>query len=354
MAVDIPATGRIPSAAIYDAMDTTAWIANLESRGVRNQDLLDMVAVFDVTDGRLVAANDVAEAVRQSAEGARMIERIEAALAVDPTRVTIREVLVVDPTQGGRRRRTTQGSRDAIAATALATSIASYSEFFGDMGRSERASYLDELRRGTAGAKKSVQMMVGTQFDSAMDAAVIGTDRLVIAQRVSKVLGSPDATMRGYGTRYAAEVLAHEFEHAVTPADANSRSGQELAWLEEGGADTLARWPGVAKRYTDAMGLAQPIAAPRLDARNDYDRMTAVVRRLLVLAGVDVTRADQLDAARALLQDGPLEQAPRRLARAIHARHPHGEQTVAELERDIRRLDGSLAAIRRLERALGA
>ena len=38
---------------------------------------------------------------------------------------------------GGQRcgavNRTTQGSRDAIAATALATSIASYSEFFGDM-----------------------------------------------------------------------------------------------------------------------------------------------------------------------------------------------------------------------------
>jgi hypothetical protein len=338
---------------MYDLVGSIGWLRDTKLRGHAIGDLLDGIVVYDVKPESFAGGSAASNAFMFAEEGRLALRRIHSAIKLGGDRIDVRELVLVDPTRGGRRRRTSQAARQAIEAATLATALAAMAESLQALDAPGRRAALRELRAGGADTRRAIGALLAGSRDPNVDASVVGSWRMLLSPRMTTLLMSEDATHPRMGTRYVTEVLAHEFEHTVTPADPSGPVGRNLGWLEEGSADVLARWPGVAKRHADAMGIAAPPAAQPLQGKYLYDQLTAGVRRLLVLADVDVTDAAAIERARELLQSGSLGSTPRRLAEAIGAARSLEPARVAELERRIRRLDGSAAAIDRLERWLG-
>lgn len=148
---------------------------------------------------------------------------------------------------------------------------------------------------------------------------------------------------------YAAYVLRHEIEHAVTAADFDQN--ERFDWIEEGGADMLASWPGAAAETAKAMGLPYPkrFETRRFETkRAGYPDWRRAMYLLVQAAGVDVTSAHEFGAASDLLQEQEPRHVPRRLAEAIADEQGLTPQRRARLVRQITELDGDLAATRRL------
>lgn len=139
------------------------------------------------------------------------------------------------------------------------------------------------------------------------------------------------------GRDTAAEVAltaAHELQHSHT-APLAPGAPRQLVWLEEGAAETLAWWPGVAAESMRRMGVParrgeEPdpfVADPRSVASNEYRQRHRAVLGLLDLAGVQqrtetgTPSADAYRAATQLLQGVSIERVPRNLARAIARTH---------------------------------
>jgi hypothetical protein len=145
---------------------------------------------------------------------------------------------------------------------------------------------------------------------------------------------------------FTAYVVRHELEHAVTP------SGDDYGWIEEGTADTIARWPGVAASTARELGMPYPKRYDTLEYKTDrggYPEYVDSLRILLGAAGVDWKDPKQLDDAQELLQDGELRDVPKVLAERIATRNRLNAVQRNRLERGIRRLSGDdPAAARRL------
>lgn len=148
---------------------------------------------------------------------------------------------------------------------------------------------------------------------------------------------------------FTAFVLRHELEHAVTPI--GDRDYQQLQWLEEGTADTMARWPGAAAETARMLGMPYPARYDRLQfatARGGYPQWTDTIRVLLGAAGVDWKAPGQFEAASELLQSRDSMQTPALLAERIAKRKRMGVDGQARIERGIRGLNGDVRAARRL------
>jgi hypothetical protein len=148
---------------------------------------------------------------------------------------------------------------------------------------------------------------------------------------------------------FTAFVLRHELEHAVTPI--GDRDYRQLQWMEEGTADTMARWPGAAAETARMLGMPYPTRYDRLQfatKRGGYPEWTDTIRVLLGAAGIDWKDPAQFDAASRLLQSRDSMQAPTMLAERIAKRNRMGADGQTRIERDIRRLDGDVRAARRL------
>jgi hypothetical protein len=146
-----------------------------------------------------------------------------------------------------------------------------------------------------------------------------------------------------------AMVLRHELEHSVSGAEYGDTMEQyyRLNWMEEGTADTIARWPGAAAATAKMFGLRYPkraekVSYEKLDKHSPgYPGYVETLRILLTLGGIDVNDPDQLDEAEKILQSGPIETLDRRLAKAIVANHGMKSTTVNAYVKEIRQLYGS-------------
>jgi len=120
----------------------------------------------------------------------------------------------------------------------------------------------------------------------------------------------------------AGRTILHEFEHTVSPPDYEKTGSwyPNLNRFEEGIATTLAWWPGRIASVWKRAGVASPDPelAP-IDAFTGYPEWHDLTKRLLMLAGIDVTAPADFAKADAMLQGRPIEQVPAALADAIAA-----------------------------------
>jgi hypothetical protein len=148
---------------------------------------------------------------------------------------------------------------------------------------------------------------------------------------------------------FAAYVLLHELEHTITPT--GGEDYERLQWLEEGTADTLARWPGAAAATAKELGMPYPRGAETREFRTDrggYPEWTDAVRVLIGAAGIDWRDPRSRDAAAELLQGDDVAAVPAVLAARIATRNRLSGRERRVLERGIRALDGDVRAARRL------
>ena len=146
---------------------------------------------------------------------------------------------------------------------------------------------------------------------------------------------------------FTAYVVRHELEHAITPA---GEDVLQYRWLEEGTADTIARWPGAAAETARELGMPYPKRFDRVQYstnRGGYPEYVDALRILLGAAGVDWKDPKQLDAAYDLLQERELRDVPKALAERIATRNRLGAKERNRIERLIRGVDGSPAKARR-------
>lgn len=143
-------------------------------------------------------------------------------------------------------------------------------------------------------------------------------------------------------------VMLHEFQHAVTPPP--DEDYERLQWLEEGGADVLASWPGAAAHTAKLMGIAYPKRYERqmYVAPGGYPDWANAIRLLLRAAGAETTTPQDLKLATELLQQPKLREVPDELARAIVVEQGLSPARRRGLARDIVRTGGDPARARRL------
>ncbi len=321
------------------------WAHRTGLFGMNGRQLAAVTPIFNVVAGRLVAANDSAEALRQSAEGARLVQRMEGALAFHGADASVREIIVADPTSATIRSKTALGrALNRMAVAGMAQLLPSIAATMSQAPAHMRGSFARLMAAPSKHALATLLDGLGMTADPNADASVVEDDRMFVSPTMVDVLRSRDGVDGSSSTRYVTEVLAHELEHTRSVGELPD----SLTWLNEGGADTVARWPGVAQAMARSMGIAPPKQAPPLSGKLAYDRYTAAVRRLLVLAGFDITDPKQVDAVRALVQGRPVA-APRRFAEAIGREHGLSAARIDQLERAIRRSNGDLATITRIE-----
>jgi hypothetical protein len=147
---------------------------------------------------------------------------------------------------------------------------------------------------------------------------------------------------------FTAYVLRHELEHAITPiGDDYAR----VQWIEEGTADTLARWAGAAAATARELRMPYPKRYDRREYRTNrggYPEWTDTLRILLGAAGVDWRRPGHLAAATELLQGADTGHVAERIAARIARRERLTARQRLVLARAIGRLDGDPEAARRL------
>lgn len=211
--------------------------------------------------------------------------------------------------------------------------------------REERATVARELAAyGTERSKHTYAW-----YDPTSQWVVVGPE---VSRRLLGFVRAPSTLTPAEGL-FAAFVVRHELEHAVTPAWL--REGARLRWLEEGSADALARWPGAAAGTARELGLPYPkrFEQTAYDTRRaGYPRFAATLRILLRAAGVDATKASQFGAASGLLQATRVDGVPARLATRIAERHRMNDRQRHLLALEIAGVDGSPARARALVRAL--
>lgn len=152
---------------------------------------------------------------------------------------------------------------------------------------------------------------------------------------------------------FTAYIMRHELEHAITPP--TDEEYQRFQWLEEGTADVIARWPGVAADTAEDVGMTYPKRYERLEYSTDlggYPDFTIALRMLLGAAGIDWKDPEQIDEAYAMLQERDLTEVPGALAERIAKRDRLSRKERARIERAILRVDGSPAKARRLVASL--
>lgn len=148
---------------------------------------------------------------------------------------------------------------------------------------------------------------------------------------------------------FAAHVLAHEFEHSVTPWTVDDY--ERMRWIEEGGADVLARWPGYSARVAKALGLPYPKKYERVaydPTGAGYPQWVKTMRLLLGAAGVDTSDPGAFKEAAELVQGGRTELMPERFAERIASERGLDADRQQRLATAIRATGGNAGRMRRL------
>lgn len=133
------------------------------------------------------------------------------------------------------------------------------------------------------------------------------------------------------------KTLLHELNHVGSPKPSGT---DELSWLSEGGAETLARWPTRVKRAGETLGFPVPARVGSWfdDAGAPYQEEVDSVRALLRMSGIDPARARDFPAAERLLNGIPEDRLPHVFAAAVAERHGVDADHARELRRTVRRL----------------
>lgn len=250
-------------------------------------------------------------------------------------------LLVLDGRDGFIRGINLSSSAPNYEAAALASIIQEHA-IDGDLTPADRATLepiLGEIARQTAAHSFA-------WYDPRTTWVSLGPDVSRILRRFAT---SPKRVTRADGI-FAAFVIRHEFEHAVSPD--SDEDYARWQWVEEGGADVFARWPGAAAATAAAMGLPYPKQYERrgyTSPRGGYPAWSQTLYLLLRAAGVDVTEPKQLDDASALLQeDARGDVRLDNLSRAIAAQQGLAPARARLLRAQVRALEGSPAKARRL------
>lgn len=158
-------------------------------------------------------------------------------------------------------------------------------------------------------------------------------------------------TARSHDTAFAQYVVAHELEHAVTPA-----SGKEMktkSWLEEGTAELLSLQQRASVARAKAAGLpAYPsvISERRNEWLGGYKPHYDAVRGLLNLGGVSPSTKAGFAEATDILQSGTITRVPGKLARQIIEHNGLKEKHYEPLRTMIKESGGDADAIREIKR----
>lgn len=156
------------------------------------------------------------------------------------------------------------------------------------------------------------------------------------------MLDHPDVTLPALPTKVreslgrGVKTLLHELNHVGSPRT----GGKSLAWLSEGSAETLARWPGRVKRAGDVLEVDAPARVGKWfdDAGAPYQEEVDAVRALLRMCGINPSRADDFSKAEALLNGVPEHLLPRTLANIVAERHTTTPAEARALRKQIRLL----------------
>lgn len=153
----------------------------------------------------------------------------------------------------------------------------------------------------------------------------------------------PDATLADLTPRLrdslgrGVKTLLHELNHVGSPRPADATA---LDWLSEGGAETVARWPGRVREAGETLGIPVPARVGRWfdDEGKPYQEEVDSVRGLLRLAGIDTTRVGTFRRAERLLNGTPEDELPAKLARIIADRHTKTIAAEDKLAKKIERI----------------
>jgi hypothetical protein len=161
------------------------------------------------------------------------------------------------------------------------------------------------------------------------------------------------AVQRTTGTRVSA-LLGHELQHGVTGFSAHDphevlKLDERLGWLEEGTATLLGNWPGTAASRATAMGIPSDGGDWVAPADHPYNPWAEGARKLVRLAGVDVTSADGMRGAADLLQRQRLSRVPGVLARRIIEHNGIAPARYDELRGMIAESGGKRSAVSTIE-----
>lgn len=258
----------------------------------------------------------------------------------------------------------TGAERAQLRGFSLATSEAGYvanraTHHFGAGVEPTRRAYragveaAREHVEGTAAVRKGAWLHLDPQRSAGMIHMLEhpGTPLSELSSRQRESLGK------------GVKTLLHELNHVGSPKPAGT---DELSWLSEGGAETLARWPTRVKRAGDTLGFPVPARVGSWfdDAGAPYQEEVDSVRALLRMSGIDPSRARNYPAAERLLNGIPEDRLPQAFATAVAERHGADAAHARELRRTVRRLverqvapDGEHAdprAVQRLARELEA
>ena len=126
------------------------------------------------------------------------------------------------------------------------------------------------------------------------------------------------------------KTLLHELNHVGSPKPLGA---DDVSWLSEGTAETLARWPGRVEHAGTRLGLEVPTGVGTWFDRESkpYQNEVDAVRGLLHLTGIDARRASDFARAEHLLNATPEDELPAVLGRAIAERHSAAPASIDRL-----------------------
>jgi hypothetical protein len=248
---------------------------------------------------------------------------------------------IVDRRQGFIRGINMSSSATNYEAAALAGIIEEYA-IDGDLSKADRA-FLEPIIIEVA--HESAEHSYAW-YDPRTTWVNFGPDVSNIMRRFAT---SPKRVTPAQGI-FAAHVIRHEFEHSVSPT--TDEDYDRFQWVEEGGADVFARWPGASAATAKAMGLPYPKKYEKVGYKPPHGGYPAWADTLFLLlgaAGIDVSDPKQIGAATRLLQDEKLGSVRLdKLARAIAAEQGLAPARARKLRAQVRALNGDPAKARRL------
>lgn len=344
--------GRIDHTAIdlvgaYRLLADNPALARVDVRGSTVEQLMDRIAIFTHEGGGVMApANAPAAAMRDTVEGARVLDRFS--------------MLARHDGDGHRFAPDLQHVGFVLGSGAGAQEAAALLRGLGDLAddvRSLPAASRDRMLAQVVSTDATDVARRGQWIEYRIDpyteasksdqALLIGPDM----RRQFEVQPGQEALTN----RPAIETALHERHHLVSPTDWSvlDAQDQQLLPLEEGISELLARWPGQVEVWADRLQMPVTGLGSPLDPNVPYDRYALVTRGLTRLSGIDPDDPAAFADARALLQGVDTEQVPRSVAAAIVAERRPTPMDAATIEERIRGLRGDPDALLRLESDLG-
>lgn len=321
------------SLALFDTAALEARIGSASvAKGLNDQIRFRLAATGGSEQWTLVPDNRLSADLLASEPGVRLATRLRALVgAVDVSRAAgsfaPRGIVLADDAQG-------------IAAA-------------WELMRRDEARVTGRPARAIADAMAGAESLVrgGTSAHAEANWVVVSPDaaRSMLTSVNAYTPGAREPYSRtGWPAAEMGQLLAHEWQHLVSPADARTPDGiealQPIMWMEEGTAslfsyvgsdrDSVGKAWNITEAQHDAQihrpdefetgwtttdtyaSLPPGMAFPAPDG-HVYAPEVGILQRLLALAGIDSTMSSGRDAANRLLQGVPLAAMPKRVASAL-------------------------------------